>query len=117
MSRPPLPLAAHERLIFALDVPGHDEAIAWVDRLGDAVAFYKIGMELLASGEYFHVLDALAKRNKRVFVDLKFFDIPATVAGTIRRLSQWPVSYCTAGTPACCRPPLKPTRATCVYWR
>lgn len=52
-------------------------------------------MELLASGEYFHVLDALAKREKRVFVDLKFFDIPATVAGTIRRLAQWPVSYCT----------------------
>ena len=95
MNRPPLPLAAHDRLIFALDVPGHDEAIAWVDRLGESVAFYKIGMELLASGEYFHVLDALAKRNKRVFVDLKFFDIPATVAGTIRRLSQWPVSYCT----------------------
>ncbi|RBK69546.1 orotidine-5'-phosphate decarboxylase, partial [Xanthomonas oryzae pv. oryzae] len=64
MSRAPLPLAAHERLIFALDVPSHDEAIAWVDRLGDSVAFYKIGMELLASGEYFHVLDALAKRDK-----------------------------------------------------
>ncbi|RBC65102.1 orotidine-5'-phosphate decarboxylase, partial [Xanthomonas oryzae pv. oryzae] len=47
MSRAPLPLAAHERLIFALDVPSHDEAIAWVDRLGDSVAFYKIGMELL----------------------------------------------------------------------
>ncbi|MEF9419464.1 orotidine-5'-phosphate decarboxylase [Xanthomonas citri] len=95
MSRAPLPLAAHERLIFALDVPSHDQAIAWVDRLGDSVSFYKIGMELLASGEYFHVLDALAKRDKRVFVDLKFFDIPATVAGTIRRLAQWPVSYCT----------------------
>ncbi|MFP7190178.1 orotidine-5'-phosphate decarboxylase, partial [Xanthomonas hortorum] len=95
MSRAPLPLAAHERLIFALDVPSHDEAIAWVDRLGESVSFYKIGMELLASGEYFHVLDALAKREKRVFVDLKFFDIPATVAGTIRRLAQWPVSYCT----------------------
>lgn len=53
MSRAPLPLAAHERLIFALDVPGHDEAIAWVDRLGESVSFYKIGMELLASGEYF----------------------------------------------------------------
>ncbi len=46
MNRPPLPLAAHERLIFALDVPGHDEAIAWVDRLGESVAFYKIGMDM-----------------------------------------------------------------------
>lgn len=95
MSRAPLPLGPRERLIFALDVPGRDEAIAWVDRLGESVSFYKIGMELLASGEYFDVLDALAQRGKRVFVDLKFFDIPATVAGVIRRLSQWPVDYCT----------------------
>ncbi len=95
MSRAPLPLSPHERLIFALDVPSRTEAIEWVDRLGDAVSFYKIGMELLASGEYFAVLEELARRDKRVFVDLKFFDIPATVAGVIRRLSQWPVSYCT----------------------
>ena len=95
MSRAPLPLRNDERLIFALDVPGKAEAIEWVDTLGDAVSFYKIGMELLASGEYFDVLDELAKRDKRVFVDLKFFDIPATIAGVIKRLSQWPVSYCT----------------------
>ena len=95
MSRAPLPLRNDERLIFALDVPGRAEAIEWVERLGDAVSFYKIGMELLASGEYFEVLDELAKRDKRVFVDLKFFDIPATIAGVVRRLSQWPVSYCT----------------------
>ncbi|MQP75060.1 orotidine-5'-phosphate decarboxylase [Stenotrophomonas sp. MYb238] len=95
MNRGPLPLRADERLIFALDVPGRAEAIDWVERLGDAVSFYKIGMELLASGEYFAVLDELARRDKRVFVDLKFFDIPATIAGVVRRLSQWPVSYCT----------------------
>ncbi|SBV37337.1 Orotidine 5'-phosphate decarboxylase [uncultured Stenotrophomonas sp.] len=95
MSRAPLPLRTDERLIFALDVPGRAEALAWVERLGDAVSFYKIGMELLASGDYFEVLDELAKRDKRVFVDLKFFDIPATIAGVVRRLSQWPVSYCT----------------------
>ena len=95
MSRAPLPLRNDEKLIFALDVPGKVQAIEWVDRLGDSVSFYKIGMELLASGEYFDVLDELAKRDKRVFVDLKFFDIPATIAGVIRRLSQWPVSYCT----------------------
>ncbi|KRG44517.1 orotidine 5'-phosphate decarboxylase [Stenotrophomonas pictorum JCM 9942] len=95
MSRAPLPLRTDERLIFALDVPGKAQAIEWVERLGDAVSFYKIGMELLASGEYFDVLEALAKRDKRVFVDLKFFDIPATIAGVIGRLSQWPVSYCT----------------------
>ena len=51
--------------------------------------------ELLASGDYFSVLDELARRDKRVFVDLKFFDIPATVAGVIRGLSRWPVTYAT----------------------
>ncbi len=95
MSRPPLPLAPEERLIFALDVPGRAQALEWIDRLGDSVRFYKIGMELLASGEYFQVLDELAARDKRVFVDLKFFDIPATVAGVIRGLGRWPISYCT----------------------
>ncbi|GAB3510814.1 orotidine-5'-phosphate decarboxylase [Pseudoxanthomonas daejeonensis] len=93
--RAPLALAPDERLIFALDVPGRAQALEWIDRLGDSVRFYKIGMELLASGEYFQVLDDLAARDKRIFVDLKFFDIPATVAGVIRGLGRWPVSYCT----------------------
>lgn len=95
MSRGLLPLRDDERLIFALDVPDRAQALAWVDRLGDSVGFYKIGMELLASGEYFQVLEELARREKRVFVDLKFFDIPATAAAVIKRLAQWPVSYCT----------------------
>lgn len=95
MSRGPVALSARERLIFALDAPSGADALAWVDRLGDAVQFYKIGMELLASGDYFTVLDELARRDKRVFVDLKFFDIPATVAGVIRGLSRWPVTYAT----------------------
>ena len=94
-ARPPLALATDERLIFALDVPGRAQALEWIDRLGDSVRFYKIGMELLASGEYFQVLAELAARDKRVFVDLKFFDIPATVAGVVRGLGRWPVSYCT----------------------
>lgn len=94
-ARGPVALGARERLIFALDAPSGAEALAWVDRLGDTVQFYKIGMELLASGDYFTVLDALARRDKRVFVDLKFFDIPATVAGVIRGLSRWPVTYAT----------------------
>lgn len=91
----PLTLGPRERLIVALDEATADDALAWVDRLGDAVQFYKIGMELLASGDYFRVLDALAQRDKKIFVDLKFFDIPATIAGVIKGLSRWPVSYCT----------------------
>lgn len=95
MSRAPLQLGERERLIVALDEPSGDEALAWVDRLGDAVQFYKIGMELLASGDYFRVLDELARRDKKVFVDLKFFDIPATIAGVVRGLSRWPVAFAT----------------------
>jgi orotidine-5'-phosphate decarboxylase len=91
----PLALGPRERLIFALDAPDRDTALGWVDRLGDSVGFYKIGMELLASGAYFQVLDELARRDKKVFVDLKFFDIPATVAGVVRGLSRWPVTFCT----------------------
>jgi orotidine-5'-phosphate decarboxylase len=93
--RAALQLDERERLIFALDAPGREQALERVDRLGDAVEFYKIGMELLASGDYFTVLDELARRDKRIFVDLKFFDIPATVAGVIRGLSRWPVTFCT----------------------
>lgn len=90
-----LTLGPRERLIVALDEPTGAQALEWVDRLGDAVQFYKIGMELLASGDYFTVLDVLAKRDKKIFVDLKFFDIPATIAGVIGGLSRWPVTFAT----------------------
>lgn len=84
-----------ERLIFALDVATRAEAGEWLERLGDSVAFYKIGMELLTSGAYFEVLELLAERGKRIFVDLKFHDVPATVAGALRGLNRWPVDLCT----------------------
>lgn len=84
-----------ERLIFALDVSTRAEATEWIERLGDSVVFYKIGMELLTSGEYFQVLDDLARRDKRIFVDLKFFDVPATVASAVKGLTRYPVDFCT----------------------
>ncbi|HVJ61460.1 MAG TPA: orotidine-5'-phosphate decarboxylase [Tahibacter sp.] len=88
-------IAARDRLIFALDVPTRDAALEWIDRLGDAVSFYKIGMELLTSGDYFAVLAELAARGKKVFVDLKFFDVPATVASAVKGLTRYPVHFCT----------------------
>lgn len=87
--------AVRDRLIFALDVPTAVEARAWVNRLGDSVGFYKIGLELLTSGDYFRVLEDLAGRGKKVFVDLKFHDVPATVAATVRGLARYPVDFCT----------------------
>lgn len=86
---------AHQRLIFALDVPTAAEAAVWIDRLGDAVSFYKIGMELLTSGDYFRVLDQLASAGKKVFVDLKFHDVPATVAHAVKGIARYPVDLCT----------------------
>jgi len=84
-----------ERLIFALDVADRAAAEHWIRTLGDSVGFYKIGMELLASGAYFEVLDLLARHECKVFVDLKFLDVPATVAAAVRGLSRWPVHFCT----------------------
>ncbi len=84
-----------ERLILALDVPTADEARAIVTGLGDTVRFYKIGLELMTGGEYFTLLDWLTAREKKVFADLKFFDIPATVAGAVRNLSGRGATFCT----------------------
>ncbi len=79
-------IADRDRLIFAMDVADCDRARALADELGDAVTFYKIGLELAMSGGYFELLDWLLERDKKVFCDLKFFDIPATVGSAVRQL-------------------------------
>lgn len=84
-----------DRLIVALDVPSADQARAIVDQLGDAVRFYKIGLELFMSGNYFELLDWLIARNKKVFVDLKFFDVPETVRSAVRALSSSGATFAT----------------------
>ena len=84
-----------ERLIFALDVADAEVARRLVDKLGDAVQFYKIGLELFMGGEYFPLLDWLVARDKRVFVDLKFFDVPVTVAAAVRQLRNRGVTFTT----------------------
>ena len=89
------PIAPSDRLIFALDVPTRDEALAWIDRLGDVVTFYKLGLEFCMSGKYFEVLDALVARGKKVFADLKFSDVPATVRGAIANLARSGATFCT----------------------
>ena len=75
-----------DRLIFAMDVPDCDRARALTTELGDAVTFYKIGLELMMSGGYFELMDWMIERDKKVFADLKFFDIPATVGSAVRQL-------------------------------
>lgn len=86
---------AHDRLIVALDVPDAQAARALVRTLGDAVSFYKIGMELSMAGGFFELLDGLKAQGKKVFVDLKFFDIPETVARAVSNLAARGADFCT----------------------
>ena len=84
-----------ERLIVALDVPNAEEARRLVERLGDGACFYKIGLELLTAGGYFEMLEWLVRRGNKVFVDLKFFDVPETVRAAVRGLRNRGVTFAT----------------------
>lgn len=91
----PAAIPAADRLIFAMDVPDPEQARALAGRLGESVRFYKLGLELMMSGGYFELIDWLLARDKQVFADLKFFDVPATVAAAVRQLAHRGVSFCT----------------------
>lgn len=88
-------IANKDRLIFAMDVPDCDRAKALAAELGDSVTFYKMGLELMMSGGYFELLDWMLARDKKVFCDLKFFDIPATVGSAVRQLKDRGASFVT----------------------
>lgn len=93
MSRKNIPV--NERLIFAMDVPECDRARRLAEELGDAVVFYKLGLELMMSGGYFELLDWMLERDKKVFADLKFYDIPATVGAAVKQIRNRGVSFLT----------------------
>ncbi|MEM6638534.1 MAG: orotidine-5'-phosphate decarboxylase [Pseudomonadota bacterium] len=88
-------IANRDRLIFALDVASVDAARDLVDELGDSVQFYKLGLELMTSGGYFDLLDELTGRGKKIFADLKLFDVPATVAAAVRGLNNRGIHFAT----------------------
>lgn len=88
-------IPTNERLIFAMDVPDCDQARSLAEELGDSVVFYKLGLELMMSGGYFELMEWLLERNKKVFADLKFFDIPATVGSAVRQLKDRGASFVT----------------------
>lgn len=79
-------MTADPRLIVPLDLPTVDEARDMVERLGDSVSFYKIGLELLATGGM-GLADELKKSGKSVFLDWKLHDIGATVERSARVLA------------------------------
>jgi orotidine-5'-phosphate decarboxylase len=89
------PIAARDRLIVALDVAAPDQARALVAKLGDAVTFYKVGLELFMHPGCFELVEWLVRQGKQVFVDLKFFDVPETVRGAVRGLRNRGVTFAT----------------------
>lgn len=88
----------NDKLIVAIDLENFNEAIKLIEKLGDQVNFFKIGLELMASGDYFKIIDFLAKKNKKIFADLKIYDISQTIAKTVKNLSQYPIELLTMHT-------------------
>ena len=91
MKPTPVPISnkkvpTEDRLILALDVNSQERAKELVKKLGSTVNFYKLGLQLFMAGEYFHLIEWLRKRKKKVFVDLKFFDVPQTVKAAVAQL-------------------------------
>lgn len=70
-------------IIVALDFPSAEEALALVDQLGTEAVYYKVGLELFLNSKG-SIISALKERGKKVFLDLKFHDIPNTVAAAAR---------------------------------
>ena len=88
-------IANKDRLIFALDVDDCKKAKNLVEELGDSVSFYKLGLELMMTDDYFNLMSWMLKKDKKIFADLKFFDIPATVGAAVRSLKNRGASFVT----------------------
>ncbi len=87
-------ISPDERLIVALDVSSSSEAQKIVSRIGDAVQIYKVGMQLYTA-EGPQIVRDLVASGRKVFLDLKYHDIPNTVAGAVRDAVQLGVSMLT----------------------
>lgn len=83
-----------DRLIFALDVPSPEDARRLVSTLKESVRFYKVGLELFLAGG-FGLVDWLLEQDKKVFLDLKLYDIPETVSRAVRQIRQRPITFTT----------------------
>jgi orotidine-5'-phosphate decarboxylase len=90
MNDPLRPRTPEERLIVALDLPSAGDAIELAKRLGDRVVWVKVGLELFCSAGP-PVVEGLAAIGKKIFLDLKFHDIPNTVAGAVSAVARLPV--------------------------
>jgi orotidine-5'-phosphate decarboxylase len=84
-----------DRLIVALDVPNVVQGLDLANRLGDAVSFYKIGLGMLTGGGLALANELKQEHGKRVFLDMKFFDIGATVEAAVRGIAQYDLDFLT----------------------
>lgn len=84
-----------DQLIVALDVPNAIEGMRLVERLGDEVSFYKIGLGMLTGGGLALANELKQELGKRVFLDMKLFDIGATVENAVRGLAQFDLDFLT----------------------
>jgi len=89
------PTPADDRLIVALDVPNAVAGLALAEQLGDAVGFYKIGLGMLTGGGLALANELKQEHGKRIFLDMKLFDIGATVESAVRGLSQFDLDFLT----------------------
>jgi orotidine-5'-phosphate decarboxylase len=93
-----------ERLIVALDVPDVLQGLALAERLGDRVGFYKIGLGMLTGGGLALARELKDEHGKRIFLDMKFFDIPATVRAAVRGIAAQGLDFLTVhGDPSVVR--------------
>lgn len=84
-----------DRLIVALDVPNALDALQLAETLGDAVSFYKIGLGMLTGGGLGLAHELKSEQGKRIFLDMKLFDIPATIEAAVRGLSRFDLDFLT----------------------
>ncbi|RWR06292.1 orotidine-5'-phosphate decarboxylase [Paenirhodobacter populi] len=88
-------LPADDRLIVALDVPHAIAALDLARRLGDSVSFYKIGLGMLTGGGLALANELKGEMGKRIFLDMKLFDIGATVEAAVRGIAQYDLDFLT----------------------
>ena len=84
-----------DRLIVGLDLPNAMAGLEMAERLGDAVGFYKIGLGMLTGGGLALANELKQEHGKRIFLDMKLFDISATVEAAVRGLTQFDLDFLT----------------------
>ena len=84
-----------DRLIVALDVPNALAGLDLAEKIGDAVSFYKIGLGMLTGGGLALANELKQEHGKRIFLDMKFFDIGATVESAVKGIAQYDLDFLT----------------------